>query len=171
MKVGLVLGGGAARGLAHIGVLTVLTRHHIPIDLIAATSVGALLGVFFSAGITPARMEAGAKRLGWVRLLKVTFPLRGAFSSRKLERYVIKNIGNKSFEELNIPISIVATDLMEGEKDVINSGPVAPAVAASASMPGFFEPHQRNGKQLVDGLVVSNVPVSVVRDMGADFII
>lgn len=171
MKVGLVLGGGAARGIAHIGVLKVLQNHGIPIHMIAATSVGAMIGAFYCAGLSPEEMEIGAKRLGWRRLLKVTLPFQGAFSSRKMESYVEKIIGRRNIEELKIPLSIVATDLLSGKKVVIQTGPIATAVAASASIPGFYEPRVINHHQLVDGLVVSNVPIQVVRDMGADFVI
>lgn len=171
MKVGLVLGGGAARGIAHIGVLKVLHNHGIPIDMIAATSVGAMIGAFYCAGISPEEMEVGAKRLGWSRLLRVTIPFRGAFSSKKMDTYVEKIIGDRKIEELKIPLSIVATDLLTGKKVVLNTGPIAMAVAASASIPGFYEPRIIDHHQLVDGLVVSNVPTQVVRDMGADFVI
>jgi len=170
-KVGLVLGGGAARGDAHIGVIKVLVENKIPIHCIAGTSSGALFGALFSGGMNPYDMAKQARQTDWSKLVSFKLSMSGPVLGEGIEKLVIDNIGNKNIEDLRIPLTIVATDLKTGERVVINHGNVAKAVHASSAVPGVFSPVQFQGRLLADGLVVDNVPVEAARAMGADFII
>ncbi len=170
-KVGLALAGGVARGIAHIGVLKVLKKHGIPIDFVVGTSSGSLIGALYAAGMDPDTMEKAAERLGWFRFVKVVLARQGAASTEELQKFVIQNIGKMKISDLKIPFAAVATDLKTGREVVLREGDVAKAVAASCSVPGFFVPIQHGNDFLVDGGLVNNVPSSVVKAMGADFII
>jgi len=170
-KIGLVLGGGAARGDAHIGVIKVLVENKIPIHCIAGTSSGALFGALFSGGMNPYDMAKQARQTDWMKLVSFKLSLAGPILGEGIEKLVIDNIGNKNIEDLRIPLTIVATDLKTGERVVINHGNVAKAVHASSAIPGVFSPVQFQGRLLADGLVVDNVPVEAARAMGGDFII
>ena len=170
-KVGLVLGGGAARGDAHIGVIKVLVENKIPIHCIAGTSSGALFGALFSGGMNPYDMAKQARQTDWMKLVSFKLSLAGPVLGVGIEKLVIDNIGNKNIEDLRIPLTIIATDLKTGERVVINHGNIAKAVHASSAIPGVFSPVQFQGRLLADGLVVDNVPVEAARAMGADFII
>jgi len=170
-KVGLVLGGGAARGDAHIGVIKVLVENKIPIHCIAGTSSGALFGALFSGGMNPYDMAKQARQTDWMKLVSFKLSLAGPVLGEGIEKLVIDNIGNKNIEDLRIPLTIIATDLKTGERVVINHGNIAKAVHASSAIPGVFSPVQFQGRLLADGLVVDNVPVEAARAMGADFII
>lgn len=170
-KVGLVLGGGAARGDAHIGVIKVLVENKIPIHCIAGTSSGALFGALFSGGMNPYDMAKQARQTDWMKLITFKLSVSGPVLGEGIEKLVIDNIGNKNIEDLRIPLSIVATDIKSGERVVITHGSVAKSVHASSAIPGVFAPVQFQGRLLADGLVVDNVPVEAARAMGADFII
>jgi NTE family protein len=170
-KVGLVLGGGAARGVAHAGVIKVLTENKIPIHCIAGTSSGAIFGALFAGGMNPYDMAKLVHHTEWTKLVSFKFSLAGAVSGEGIEKLMISSIGNKNFEDLRIPLSIVATDIKTGERVVIKSGNIAKAVHASSAIPGMFSPVQFQGRLLADGLIVDNVPVDAAREMGADFII
>jgi NTE family protein len=170
-KVGLVLGGGAARGMAHIGVIKVLVENKIPIHYIAGTSSGALFGALFSGGMNPYDMAKKARETDWLKLVRVKISASGPITGEGIERLIIDCIGNKNIQDLRIPLAVVATDIKTGEKVIITKGNIAKAVHASSAIPGIFSPVQFDGKLLVDGLVVDNLPVSTVKEMGADFII
>ena len=170
-KIGIALGGGVARGIAHIGVLKVLKKHKIPIDFLAGTSSGALIGSLFSAGMEPDAMEAAAHRLGWFRFVRIIMSRHGAASTDEIKNFIIKNVGNIKFSELQIPFAAVASDLRTGEEVVLREGSVADAVAASCSVPGVFCPVKKDPYLLIDGGLVNNVPTSVVKSMGADFVV
>jgi NTE family protein len=170
-KVGLVLGGGAARGVAHVGVVKVLVENKIPIHCIAGTSSGAIFGALFSGGLNPYDMAKELHQAEWRKLVTFKLSLIGPVSGEGIEKLIINNIGNKNIEDLRIPLSIIATDLKTGERIVIKSGNVAKAVHASSAIPGIFSPVQFQGRLLADGLIVDNVPVEAAREMGADFII
>ncbi len=170
-KVGLVLGGGGARGIAHVGVIKVLVENKIPIHLIAGSSSGALFGALFAGGMNPYDMARAAKATDWGKLVRLRFSLAEPVSAAGIEKLVIDNIGNKNIEDLRVPLSIVATDLNLGERVVISRGNAAKAVHASSSIPGIFSPVRFQGRLLADGLIVDNLPVQVARGMGADFII
>ncbi len=170
-KVGLVLGGGAARGVAHVGVLKVLVENKIPIHCIAGTSSGAIFGALFSGGMNPYDMEKLVHRTDWPKLASFKFSLAGPVSGEGIEKLITGGIGNKKIEDLRIPLSIVATDIKTGDRVVIKNGSAAKAVHASSSIPGILSPVQFQGRLLADGMIVDNVPVEAAREMGADFII
>jgi len=174
-KVGLALGSGAARGLAHIGVLEVFQREGIPIDMIAGTSAGALVGAIFAQGraahlIKEAALSLDRRRV--VRLLDITILRNGFIEGRRLTNVLRGTIaGEIRFSDLKIPMAVVATDIMTGEEVVISEGSVLEAVRASISLPILFTVAKWKGRYLVDGGLVNPVPVSVLKEMGADLVI
>jgi len=176
--VGLALGGGGARGLAHIGVLKVMEQENIPVDRIAGISVGALIGALYSGGSTTEDLQQMAREIGWnsltnysrLSLLKLLVT-QTLLSTERMETYLKKRIGDRRFEELNIPFVCSATDLQTGERVVFREGPVALAARASATIPGIFAPVPFRHRLLVDGGLVSNVPTDLVQSIGADLVI
>lgn len=170
-KVGLVLGGGAARGIAHIGVLKVLRRYKVPIDFIAGTSSGSLVGAIYAAGMDLALMEEISLRTHWGDFFKVVLFRPGFISGEAIEEFIVRHIGDLKFSELKIPFVAAATDLKTGERVLIREGRVAKAVAASATFPGFFAPEELKGELLIDGGIACNVPVDAAREMGAEYVI
>jgi NTE family protein len=170
-KIGLALGSGGARGFAHLGVIKVLQEEGIPIDMIAGSSMGALVASFYAAGIDLNQLYRLSTAFRRKYYLDFTVPKMGFIAGNRVKELVRIFTQNKNIEQLTIPVAIVATDLMSGEKVVFTSGPVADAVRASIAIPGIFVPAKMNGRILVDGGVVDRVPVSVVKDMGADIVI
>lgn len=170
-RVGLALGGGGARGAAHIGVLDVLEREKVPIDCIAGTSAGSLVGAAYAGGLRGQRLVELAQQTRWRHIARPAWPHRGLISFAALEGYLIRAIGDLAFADLDIPFAAVATDMASGEQVVLRAGRVAPAVRASCSVPGVVTPLDLDGRLLSDGGVVNNLPISVVRDMGADIVI
>jgi NTE family protein len=170
-KIGLVLGGGVARGLAHVGVLKVIERNQIPIHCISAASSGSLVASAFAAGMEVRLIEEIALRISWGKIVRVTFFRPGFVSGEAIQELVIKYIGNKKFSELKIPLAIIATEIKSGKPVVIDRGRVAKAVAASSAFPGVFAPEELNHQFLVDGGLSDNLPVDAVRDMGANFVV
>ena len=170
-KIGLALGGGAARGYAHIGVLKVLERERTPIDLIAGTSMGSLVGAYYACGFRLSELEEIAIATKRHHIASIGFSKKGLLSTRKITKILDRDIGSRTFQDLKIPLSVVTMDILTGEEVVINTGPVKEAVLASISIPGVFPPREVNGRLLVDGGNINQVPVSVVRNMGADFVI
>ncbi|HWI62857.1 MAG TPA: patatin-like phospholipase family protein [Symbiobacteriaceae bacterium] len=169
--VGLALGGGVVRGMAHIGVLQVLHEEGLPIDIIAGTSVGSLVGAVFAGGVSLDELERLVPTLSWRKLVGPTWPQVGLLSNVKLGRFVESLIGPKRIEELPISYAAVAVDRDSGQEIVLRDGPVALAVRASTAIPGIFQPVPRGNRLLIDGGLVNNVPASVVRSMGADVVI
>jgi NTE family protein len=170
-KLGLALGGGSARGFAHIGVLKVLESAGIRVNLIAGTSMGAVIGAFYCSGIGLRMMERLAGHIQRNQWMDWTFPRMGLASGDKLEQLLVMLTRNKSFAELELPLAVVAADLVRGEKVVMREGNVARAVRASAAIPGVFCPVEYRGRTLVDGAVVERVPVHTAREMGADIVL
>ncbi|MFZ3588040.1 patatin-like phospholipase family protein [Bacillus sp. DJP31] len=170
-KIGLALGSGGARGFAHLGVLKVLKEHDIPIDLIAGSSMGALVASFFAAGHDMDRLYKLAVAFKRKYYLDFTVPKMGFIAGNRVKELVKVFTHGKNIEDLELPIAIVATDIIRGEKVVFKEGPISDAVRASISIPGIFVPERMNGRLLVDGGVIDRIPVSVVREMGADIII
>lgn len=170
-KVGLALSSGAARGLSYIGVLKVLEKEHIPIDFIAGSSIGALIGAAYAAGISARELEQKIFQLSWQDLVDFTIPRKGLIKGKKIEAWIGELLQNKSFEQLKIPLAVVATDLTTGSEVVFNSGDVARAVRASISMPGVFEPARVGGMVLADGGLVNPLPIDITRKIGADIVI
>lgn len=170
-KIGLALGSGGARGFAHLGVIKALIDAGIPIHLIAGSSMGALVASFYGAGIDMDRLYKLSTAFKRKYFLDFTVPKMGFISGKKVKEFIKVFTHGKNIEELSIPIGIVATDLLTGEKVVFKTGSVADAVRASISIPGIFVPEKYNGRILVDGGVSDRVPVSVAKEMGADIVI
>jgi NTE family protein len=170
-KIGLALGSGGARGFAHLGVIMALQEAGIPIHLIAGSSMGALVASFYGAGLDFERLYKLSTAFKRKYFLDFTVPKMGFISGKKIKEFIRVFTHGKSIEELSLPIGIVATDLLTGEKVVFQTGPVAEAVRASISIPGIFVPEKYNGRILVDGGVADRVPISVAKEMGADIVI
>lgn len=170
-KIGLALGSGGARGFAHLGVIKVLKEEGIPIDIIAGSSMGALVACFFAAGIDLDRLYKISGAFKRKYYLDFTVPKMGFIAGKRVKDLIRTFTHGKKIEDLDIPVAVVTTDLMSGEKVVFTKGPIAEAVRASISIPGIFVPEKINGRLLVDGGVVDRIPVSVVKEMGAEFII
>ncbi|PLR84097.1 esterase [Bacillus canaveralius] len=170
-KIGVALGSGGARGFAHLGVLKVLKEEGIPVDLLAGSSMGAMVGCFFAAGLDIERLYKLSKAFKRKYYLDFTVPKMGFISGKRVKELIRIFTHGKNIEQLDIPVGVVATDIMAGEKVVFYSGPIADAVRASISIPGIFVPEKLNGRLLVDGGVIDRVPVSVVKEMGADLVI
>ncbi|CAG9619827.1 patatin-like phospholipase family protein [Sutcliffiella rhizosphaerae] len=170
-KIGVALGSGGARGFAHLGALKVLREENIPVDLIAGSSMGALVGSFYAMGHDMERLYKIATAFKRKYYLDFTVPKMGFVNGNRVKELIRMFTQNKNIEDLDIPLSIVTTDLEKAEKVILTHGPISEAVRASISIPGIFVPEKLNGRLLVDGGVVDRVPVSVARDMGADIII
>ena len=175
MKVGLALGGGAARGLAHIGVLEVLKQERVPINMIAGTSIGGMVGALYAQGKDPSLIKELATKLNLVKLLSLAdlaLSKSGLLGGKSVVNLLKKTMGKDAqFNELPIPLALVATDIITGEEVVIDEGSVLEGVRASISIPGIFTLAKRQGRYLVDGGLVNPVPTSVLKKMGANFII
>ena len=172
-KIGLALGSGSAKGWAHIGVIKALTEAGIHIDYVAGTSIGAVVGSVYASGRI-ATLEDVALQLDWkkvVNLLDIVFPKSGIIDGNKITEFIREQVKTKTIEELPLPFAAVSTDLATGREVVIREGDIIEAVRASASVPGVFTPISKAGMFLLDGGLVNPVPVSVVREMGADFVI
>jgi NTE family protein len=172
-KIGLALGSGSARGLAHIGVLRAIEESGIKIDLIAGSSIGALVGAVYAGGELNA-LESSFKTFGWkklVSLFDLVLPKSGLMDGKKVMEFVSSHLIIKEIEALPIPFQAVATDILTAEEILISEGDIANAIRASIAVPGIFTPVYDAGRILVDGGLVDPVPVSVVRAMGADFVI
>ncbi len=170
-KVGLALGGGFARGLAHIGVLKVLEEENIPIDFIAGTSVGSVIGAAYASGISAKELEEVAALVRFKDFSRWTFSRFGLFSNDKMAVFLKKVLRCKTFEELRIPLAIAATDIVTGEPAVFTSGNLIDPVRASCAYPGMFQPVKIENRLLVDGLLAHAVPAMPLRDMGAERVI
>jgi NTE family protein len=171
-KIGFVLGSGAARGWAHIGVLRALSAEGVEPDLIAGCSIGALVGAAFSAGRLD-QLEAWALALDWKSMLGLLdIRLRGGLiKGARVADFFREQFVEREFSELAIPFAAVATDVTSGQEIWLREGRVSDAVHASIAVPGLFRPVLREGRYLVDGGVVNPVPVSLARAMGADIVI
>jgi len=173
-RVGLALSGGAERGIAHVGVLSVFEREGIVPDLVAGTSAGAAIGATYCAGWSTGQILQVAAGLDWLKLgnpLWKVYRSLGFLDGKRFETFLRDILGDLTFEELAIPLTVIATDLLSGEEVRINSGPLAPAVRASCSLPAIFTPVQCGDRLLVDGGIVNNLPVSVVIEEGAKYTI
>ena len=170
-KVGLALGGGAARGFAHIGVIKVLESHGIVADLVVGTSAGAVVGSLYAAGHDAFSMQKIAQQLDEKIFADWTLGGRGLLKGEALQDFVNQHLGRRPLEKLNKPFATVATDLNSGERVVFRTGDTGMAVRASAAVPGVFQPTQFRGRSYVDGGLTSPVPVQAAREMGADIVI
>jgi NTE family protein len=175
--VGLVLGGGGARGLAHLGVLRILEANGIPVHRIAGTSMGAIIGALYASGVSLDAMEAevrqGGKLTRFIRL--VDFEMREGsylFKGNRIRKLLAQYIGEeRQFSDLRLPFAAVTVDLLTGQEVVLREGSVVDAVRASMAVPGVFAPVEMGNMMLADGGVLNNVPVDVARQMGANVVI
>jgi NTE family protein len=170
-RVGLALGGGFARGIAHIGVLKALCDAKIPIDCIAGTSVGALIASAYATGVPLEKMQRRAVATRFADFGKWRISRMGFASNERLERYLYQISQFTQFEQTKIPLAIAATDLGSGEAVYFTEGEIGPALRASCAYPGLFLPVEHQGRILVDGFLAAPVPVDAVKRMGADFVI
>ena len=170
-RIGLALGAGASRGLAHIGVLQVLEEHGIFPDLIAGSSIGAIVGALYASGISPQMMEGIAENLDMRMYYDVAIPKLGFVKGERIEELIRLLTKGKTFDELKIPLKVTAVDLKSNQSVILDKGEVYKAVRASISIPGIFVPVFDGDKVLVDGGLLERLPTRVVRDMGADIII
>jgi NTE family protein len=172
-RVGLALSGGAARGAAHVGVLKVLQAHGVEVDCVAGTSAGALVGGAFAAGLSLEELERFARRMRWRDFGRVTLSRLGVQSNARMEEYIRALFPVTRFEDLQIPFAAVATDLDTGRAVVLQGeGDLAFAIRASCAVPGWYVPVvDEEGRQLVDGGLVSIVPVAAARALGADIVV
>jgi len=171
--IGLALSGGAARGLAHIGVLRALAENDIQIDCIAGTSAGSLVGGAVASGLPLAEIEAIGRNLRWRDIGRLTMSRQGVQSNERMEQYLRERLPVTRFEELLIPFAAVATDLKSGEPVVMrDKGDVPFAIRASCAIPGWYIPvTDEFGRQLVDGGLVANIPSAMARSLGADLVV
>ena len=171
-KLGLALSGGGARGLAHIGVLKALDEAHISVDYLAGTSMGGVIAAGYAAGLNPAEMEQIAQDFASPRKLlhmaDLTVPRKSLFRGERLLTFFDQHLHGCTFADLRIPLTLVAVDLNSGQEVHFREGSVAEAVRATVSIPGLLAPLERDGQRLVDGGLLNNLPVDVVRVMGAD---
>ena len=175
-SVGLALGGGGLRGLAHIGVLKVLEREEIPVFAIAGTSMGGLIGAAYAAGLSAADLEAEMLRLARPNeIIKLVdwIPGRGSLlRGNKIHSYFVELLGgNRFFSELTTPLALVATDMNSGQEVVLRNGAVANAMRATMSVPGVFAPFVIGNYRLADGGLLNNVPADVTRQLGSSSVI
>lgn len=170
-RIGIALGGGFARGIAHIGVLKVLEEENIPIAFVAGTSVGALIGAAYCSGHSPADLEQIATRVRFKHFARWTLSRYGFASNQRMIGFLNSTLKVRTFEELRIPLAVTATDFATGEGVVFHSGPLVEPVRASCSYPGMFQPVKIRNRFLVDGMLAHAVPSLPLRDMGAERVI
>jgi NTE family protein len=165
--IGLALGGGFARGIAHIGVLKVLEEENIPIKFVSGTSVGALVGALYCSGLSPAELEAVAARVRFHSFARWTLSRFGFASNQRMVAFLNSSLKAKTFEDLRIPLAVTATDFSTGAGVVFRSGSLVEPVRASCTYPGMFLPVKFDGRLLVDGMLAYSVPSVPLRQMGA----
>ena len=171
VKVGLALGGGAAKGFAHIGVIKMLEANGIKIDVVSGTSAGSVVGAMYASGMDAFALQERAFSLDESQIRDVNLLGGGLVKGQKLQDYVNQLVGNKSIQQFPKPFSAVATELETGNRVAFNRGNAGQAVRASSSIPGVFMPVLIGNKKFVDGGVVSPVPVDSARELGANFVI
>ena len=166
--IGVALGGGFARGLAHIGVLKVLEEEGIPICMVAGTSVGAIMGAAYCSGLTIAELEEVAHKVRFTTFARWTLSRYGFATNDRMVSFLARTLKVQTFEELRIPLGVVATDFNTGEGVVFSSGSIIDPVRASCAYPGMFLPVEIRGRWLVDGMLSHPVPTRPLREMGAE---
>jgi NTE family protein len=170
-KIGLALGGGGARGLAHIGVLKVLERYNIPIDMISGTSMGGAIGALYALEPNAKKLEKEVLSMKWNDLFDYTISRKGIIKGKKLHKFFQERMKNASFSELKIPLYITAFDIENRREVIFSKGDVAKAIRASIAIPGIFFPVQNGDEVLVDGGITDEIPNEVLTKKGADIII
>lgn len=172
-SIGLALSGGGVRGLAHIGVLELLEEREIPVDYLAGTSMGGIVAVLYAAGVSTAELKHLSATTGILDFATPDPNRYGLLGHAKMRQFFVKVLGGAElrFEDLEIPTTVVATDLERGEVVLLNEGELIPALLATSAFPFMFGPVRHHGRWLVDGGVLNNLPVDIVYDMGADRVI
>lgn len=171
-KSALVLGGGSARGMAHIGVLKVFQKANIKFDLVVGTSIGAFIGAYYALGKDLKDAEEMALKFNVNQNLDIVLPpTMGIIKGNRIYDLIKSLLGSKTFADVEVPFAVVAADIENGEEVVFTEGALSDAVRVSCSYPGIFTPHRINGRLLVDGGILNTVPVSVARRMGADIVV
>ena len=171
-KIGIALSGGAARGFAHLGVLKVLREHDIPVDFVAGTSAGSIVGAAFASGLSIEEIAEIGRKMTWRRTSGFSFSAKGLLSNASMGKFLRAHFPYDRFENLPIPFAAVTCDLQTGEAVVLqDGGDLIEAVRASCAIPGIFAPVEIDGKRLFDGGVVANVPTKAVRQLGAEIVI
>ncbi|PTT82662.1 esterase [Pelomonas sp. HMWF004] len=170
-RLGLALGGGAARGFAHIGVIQVLEENGIKVDLVAGTSAGSLVAALYASGKGGKEMQTLAEGMDEGAITDWSFPLRGLIRGEALARFIRDKTGGKGIEQMALPLGIVATDLSDGAPILFRSGDTGTAVRASSAVPAVFQPVKIGQREYVDGGLVSPVPVRFAREMGAQLVV
>ena len=168
LKLGLALGGGFARGILHIGVLKALEEAGVPVDFVAGTSVGALVGSFYCAGMSAAEMEEMARMARFKDFARWTFSRYGFCSTDRMIHFCARVLKRKTFEELKIPFAVTATDFRTGEAVVFTKGSLVDSIRASCAYPGMFPPVEINGRSYIDGMLAYAVPTTPLCQMGAE---
>ena len=172
-KLGIALSGGAARGFAHLGVLKVFAEYNIPIDFVAGTSAGSIVGAALACGLSVEEAIEMGRKMSWYRMSGFSYSAKGILSNASMGNFLAKSLPYKNFEDLPIPFAAVACDLETGKEIVLkDKGDIATAIRASCAIPGVFAPvEDEQGRLLIDGGVVSLVPTKAVKKLGAEIII
>ncbi|MCU1286702.1 MAG: Patatin [Acidobacteriales bacterium] len=170
-KIGLALGGGFARGVAHVGVLKVFEEEGIPIDYIAGTSSGAVIAAMYSSGVCAKELEEIAALLKFSDFARLTISRLGLWTTDPMINLLKRILKVQTFEELRIPLAVSATEFASGDSVVFTSGPLIDALRASCAYPGAFLPVAVNGRLMVDGLLAHPVPTTPLKQMGADRVV
>jgi NTE family protein len=170
-RLGLALGGGAARGFAHIGVIQVLEEAGIRPDLVVGTSAGSLVAALYASGKTGAEMAKLAQTMDESAITDWSFPIRGVIRGEALAKYVRDQTGGRTIESMKLPLGIVATELDTGAPVLFQRGDAGTAVRASSAVPAVFQPVRIGNREYVDGGLVSPVPVRFARQMGAELVV
>jgi NTE family protein len=171
--IGLALSGGGARGFAHVGVLKALVENDISIDFVAGTSAGSFVGGAFAAGMTPDQIMKAGQHINWFRIAGLSYSPRGLLSNFKIHNFFTHHFPTSKFEELKIPFAAVACDLGSGDEVILkDEGDLATAIRASCAIPGVFAPvEDAEGRLLIDGGVISPVPINAIREFAPDIVI
>jgi NTE family protein len=171
LKLGLALGGGFARGISHIGVLKVLEEENIPVDFVAGTSVGAIIGAAYCGGMTAAELADMASTLRMTDFARLTISRYGFYNNDRMVRFFARVLKRHTFEDLAIPLAITATEYRTGEAAVFTKGGLVDPIRASCAYPGMFLPVEIDGRSYIDGMLAYAVPTTPLRQMGADRVV
>lgn len=170
-RIGIALSGGTAKSVTHVGVIKALVEAGIPIEYVAGTSGGSIVGSMLASGMPISTMETVANTMSWRKLVSIRLTRLGFISSERIAEFVRETLGDITFEDLNLPTAVVATDLVTGERKVFRSGSLAQAVRASCSIPQIYLPVEIDGQYYVDGGLSQYLPVETAIELGADFVI
>jgi NTE family protein len=170
-RTGLALGGGAVLGAAHIGLLRALEEWGVQVDYVAGTSAGALVGALYAFGLSSRDMEEITHDLNWFDISGLALSRYSLLTNKKMTKLIKRHLGEVNIEDARLPLAVVAADVGSAERVVLTRGSLSEALRASTAIPGVFEPVEIDGRLLLDGGVLENLPVTPLRDLGAEFII